>query len=145
MLPRCQVGGGSKLMFIFTSDSNHKVPPPQLTWTIFLTSHSIAWKNPPPTFFSLRNFFGSLDLEIWGGFAVFRKVSSRIFTLSQSWWWIFMHKKQECIPGGCVSSAAVASVGVYPGGCLPSRGVSAPVHVGIQPPPWTEWQTPVKT
>ena len=39
---------------------------------------------------------------------------------------------QECIPVGCVQSAAVAAPG---GGCLPARGVSA-CH-----PLWTEWKT----
>ena len=42
--------------------------------------------------------------------------------------------EQECIPVGCVLSAAVAiggvSAPVHAGICLP-RGVSAPVHAGI--------------
>ena len=44
--------------------------------------------------------------------------------------------QQECIPVGCVPSAAVAVGGVcLPGGCITActgRGVSAPVHAGIQ-------------
>ena len=80
---------------------------------------------------------------------------------------------QECIPVGCVASAAVAvswggggscvcqggcqsSVlgrGCLPGGCLPvglpmrgiCLGVSAQGGVCLTPPPWTEWQAGVKT
>ena len=54
--------------------------------------------------------------------------------------------EQECIPVGCVPSAAVGG-----GDCLPGRGVcpnglSARGVSATHPlPPWTEWQTPVKT
>ena len=44
--------------------------------------------------------------------------------------------KQECIPVGCVPSAAVAvgGGGVCPSACWDTaRGVSAPVHAGILP------------
>ena len=52
---------------------------------------------------------------------------------------------QECIPAGCLQSAAVAfclagedGVSAWPGGCLPGWGV---VHLT----PWTDRQIPVKT
>ena len=39
----------------------------------------------------------------------------------QSWWFLKLTEERECIPVGCVSSAAVAMSG---GGCLP-KGVPA--------------------
>ena len=45
----------------------------------------------------------------------------------------YSHIEQECIPVGCVPSAAVAvGGGVCPG--VSAQEVSAPVHAGIQPP-----------
>ena len=81
-------------------------------------------------------------------------------------WTVIIHKlngfltnfsyEKEYIPVGCVPSAAVAvcwglsSQGgggvVCPGGCLPSGGVYPVGYLpDTPPPPWTEWQTLVKT
>ena len=54
-------------------------------------------------------------------------------------------EKQECIPVGCVLSAAVAvclggvcQEGICPSGCLPMGGR---VARGVRLPPWTEFLT----
>ena len=59
-----------------------------------------------------------------------------------------INPKQECIPGGCLPSAAVAVGGVGGRGCLPGDGgvcpggVFAQVHAGIHITPlWTEFLT----
>ena len=57
---------------------------------------------------------------------------------------LFLQNRQECIPVGCVLSAAVAVGGGLPRGRVSTQGVSAPMHAGIHPP-CTESQTPVKT
>ena len=63
-----------------------------------------------------------------------------------------VHVSQECIPVGCVPPSAAVAV-CRGGGCLPGGGGSGQggclprgdVCQITSPPPWTEWQTPVKT
>ena len=72
----------------------------------------------------------------------------------QSWWFPKLTEKRECIPVGCVPSAAVAmsgggclpkgvsARGCLPGRCLPGGGVSAKGRWGVYSPRlWTEFLT----
>ena len=121
--------------------------PPTL---LVMTRSGHNWRRPVQTC-SPENTL-PMVLTSSGGYRSTYLVSGRY----ASYWNVFL-LEQECIPVGCVQSAAVAIGGVCPwgvcpggvylGGCLlgsVSPRVSALVHAGIHLTLWTEWQTLVK-